>query len=92
MKQVLKIDSEGYFLEDVILEDSDVTPINCIETLCQGGFFKPQWNGVEWIEGLTQEEIDAIINTPIPKTEVEINTERIESMENALMMLMDMGI
>lgn len=66
MKKVLKINSKGYFIEDIILQDGDQTPTDCIETQCQGGFYKPRWNGTSWVEGLTQEEINNIIaNQPI---------------------------
>lgn len=65
MKKVLKIDSNGFFIEDVILKDDEITPNDCIEIFCPDGFFKPRWNGSEWVEGLTQEEIEAIKNVPV---------------------------
>ncbi len=39
------------------------------------GFYKPKWNGVGWVEGLTQSEIDAIRSQPTDKTEMEILKE-----------------
>jgi hypothetical protein len=61
---VRKIDEQGYFIEDDFVED--ITEFT-IETPVPQGFYKPKWNGAEWIEGLTQSEIDAIKNilTPI---------------------------
>ena len=45
---------------------------------------------------VTQEEFQAILNAipkePQPKTTVEINTERITSMEDAVMFLMDISM
>jgi len=70
--KVLKIDNDGFFIEDVILEEGQLIPIDCIEMLCPSGFYKPKWNNIEWVEGLTQEEIDIIKNRPIEKTELEI--------------------
>jgi hypothetical protein len=68
MRKVLRIDSNGFYIEDVILQDGKVTPTDCIEIICPDGFYKPKWNGTEWIEGLTQAEIDAIKNVVMPPT------------------------
>jgi hypothetical protein len=87
MKKVLKIDNSGLFIEDVLIEDDEITPSDCIETECPNGFYKPKWNGAQWAEGLTQAEIDAIKNTPIPKTDEEKLKTRIDAVENALMLL-----
>jgi len=51
MKKVLKIDSDGYFVEDVLIEDSESIPSDCIETICPQGFIKPKWDNSKWIEG-----------------------------------------
>lgn len=42
--------------------------------------YNPIWDNDagEWAEGLTQEEIDAIKNTPVPKSPLEIRTDLIE--------------
>ena len=31
-----------------------------IETPCPGGFYLPKWDGTQWVEGKTAEEIAAI--------------------------------
>lgn len=80
MRKVIKIDSNGYFVEDVILESEEITPIDCIEIECHEGFYKPKWNGSRWIEGLTQEEIEELKNKPVPKTELEILKETVEEL------------
>jgi hypothetical protein len=33
MKQVFKIDSNGFYVEPVILQDNDKTPMDCVETM-----------------------------------------------------------
>lgn len=68
MKYVRLIDSNGFFIEDAFVEE--LTSLT-IETPCEGGFYKPKWDGGKWIEGLTQTEIDAIKNVATPKTEIE---------------------
>lgn len=74
MKLYRKIDNEGLFIEDILLEeipftyDEEFNKIydpHFIETPCYGGFYKPKWNGTEWIEGLTLEEIEEIKNSAV---------------------------
>lgn len=100
MKQFLKIDEQGFYLEPVLLrpiisvedddyyfpeefalhilgeeheitdkfiEEYDLPKLNCetpksfmIETPFTGGMYKPRWIGTEWIDEITQEELDAM--------------------------------
>lgn len=60
MKKVLKIDMNGFYIEDVILNDNETMPSNCVETVCPEGFYKPKWDGSTWVEGLSVEEIATI--------------------------------
>ena len=76
-----KIDEQGFFLED-ILAGSGIEPD--VNVICPNGFYKPRWNGTEWVEGLTQAEIDAIVNAPRPVTK----EERIKALEDMLLELM----
>lgn len=78
MRKVLKIDVQGYFIEDVLIENEGSVPSDCVDTVCQEGFYKPKWNGTEWVEGLTLGEIDTIVTTPHPKTELEILKETVD--------------
>jgi hypothetical protein len=71
MKQVYKIDSDGFYLEPVIIEDADTLPDNCVEEFPTKGLYKHRWNGQEWEEGLTQEEIQTITNAPQPLSELD---------------------
>ena len=74
MYYVRIIDQNRYFLKDDFVEE--LTPTT-IETPCTEGFYKPKWNGTEWIEGLTTDEINAIKNVVQPKTEMELLQEQI---------------
>ncbi|MBS4200274.1 hypothetical protein KHA93_11595 [Bacillus sp. FJAT-49732] len=72
MKQVYKINSEGFYIEPVIIdEDVEETPENCVELAPSDGMYRPKWTGTEWIEDMSQEEIEALKNAPKPLTEVE---------------------
>ncbi len=56
MRVARKIDNNGFYIEDVetnLTENTDEIIITDIIT----GYVKPKWNGVEWIEGATEEEI-----------------------------------
>ena len=74
MKYVRLIDSDGFFIGDDFVEE--LTSLT-IETPCEGGFYKPKWDGSKWIEGLTTTEINAIKNVVTPKTEIEELQEQI---------------
>jgi hypothetical protein len=51
MKQVYKIDSKGFYVEPVILSESEVLPSDCVEVIPTEGLFKAKWNGIAWEEG-----------------------------------------
>lgn len=54
-----------------------------IDVECPAGFYKPKWDGVNWVEGFTQAEIDAIKITPKEPTD----EERISALEDAMLYL-----
>lgn len=75
------IDGNGFYTGDV-LADSGIVPN--VLTRCPNGFYKPKWNGIAWVEGLTQQEIDDLKNTPVtPSVE-----ERLQAAEEVLTSLM----
>jgi hypothetical protein len=66
-----KIDKDGYFIEDVILNEqpkitqeidgvtSEVLDPHYI-TIKPEGLYKPKWDGEQWVEGLTDKEIETL--------------------------------
>lgn len=83
MITLFKINEEGFLLfgEEIFVEN-DKNPIDIPHGFVaeplpkdEKGFqlpmYKPKWNGTEWVEGATQEELDAIENTPKPLSEIE---------------------
>ena len=44
------------------------------------GFYKPKWNGTEWVEGMTQNEIDELKNIAVEPT-LEERLQALEVME-----------
>jgi hypothetical protein len=97
VKQVFKIDDDGFYVEPVIVSDNDELDGNLIETPIPEGFYRPKWDGEKWVEGLSQEEIEQLKqqNQPQP-SEVELlkqeNAElkqRLEAAESAIIAIMD---
>lgn len=81
-KLASKVDSSGVFIENVIVdlgfgelaEDIVLQPV-------PDGFFRPRWTGKEWVEDMTQSEIDAITNQPKPVNPSDVLGERIVQLE-----------
>lgn len=62
LQDKFKIDLETGFRIDTVSPFEFGEDI--IETPCLGSFSKPKWNGAEWVEGATPEEIALIKNKP----------------------------
>ncbi|WP_346235743.1 hypothetical protein MKY04_09380 [Lysinibacillus telephonicus] len=80
MKKCLKIDENKFLVqgEDIWIGDDEEVPAGYTDIDLprdsegnQLGFYRAKLNGSEWEEGLTQEEIDAIVNAPTEPTELE---------------------
>ena len=91
-----KIDENGLFIEDVILdeqpmieqnEESIPDPHYIAESVLQG-FYHQKWSGTEWVEGLSEEEI-AELSKPVPQEPTE--KERLDNLENTILMLLMVG-
>ncbi|TQK53834.1 hypothetical protein FB479_10847 [Brevibacillus sp. AG162] len=94
--QVNKISQDGVFLEPVLFDAEQVRQHdsrqislgdNIITAQIPEGFFQPKWNGEQWVEGLTQQEIDTIKSKPIPPTELEIIGQQMVDKELQIMRL-----
>jgi len=72
------IDSNGLFIEDAFVEE--LTEFT-IEEPCPDGFYKPKWDGSQWIEGMSQAEIDSLKNVVAEPTEAE----RIKALEDTML-------
>ncbi|MFS0864137.1 hypothetical protein [Fredinandcohnia sp. 179-A 10B2 NHS] len=61
--QVSRIDENGFYIEPEILKPNEngqyEIPSDCIEVRVPEGLYRPKWNGIQWLEGLTLEEIQA---------------------------------
>lgn len=85
MFKVIRVDSNGLFIEDVLLEEGQEIPQDCVSILVPDvGFYLPKWNGTIWVEGKTQAEIDAIKNVVPPKSELELLRKQVLINQGAL--------
>jgi hypothetical protein len=86
MKQVFRIDNNGFYIEPVIIGDNELVPFDCREDAPQEGFHKIKRNAADngWEEGLSQEEIEAIKNAPQPLSDLEQLKKQQDLIQNAL--------
>ncbi len=91
-----KVDENGLFIEDVILNEQpmieqngeSITDPYYIAEPVPHGFYHPKWNGSEWIEGLTDVEIDELTK---PQPQEPTEKERLDNLENTILMLLMTG-
>lgn len=89
-KIIYKIDENGFYLlhEDADINDNEIIPSGYTDKIpaiehddgTVEGLLKPKWTGSTWIEGATQEDIDASKETFIQSTE----PGRIDFLEQAV--------
>jgi len=90
--KLLRIDEQGLFIEDVIVDKIPTIIVDEVEVNdplyiqeTPVGFYLPKWSGSEWVEGKTQAEIDTIVNVVQPPNQ----SDRIKQLENTMLGLMD---
>ena len=80
MKQVYKIDIDGFYLEPVLIGNDEVAPKDCVTVPPTEGMFKAQFKNGMWVESLSQTEIDKLKNAPREKTQLELMQEQIDQL------------
>ena len=68
-------DLQGYFLRDdeVFNEETEIG----LDVEASQGLYRQKWNGTEWVEGLSAEEIALIVNQPTEEP-IEARVEKLE--------------
>lgn len=85
MIHVWVVDEEGFYIEPTRKQEEDITEYDITtplhtEFLC----VKPKWNGTEWVEGATQEEIKEwkeTFNKPSAPNEMEVLKARLNEID-----------
>lgn len=91
MKEYFEVDNNGNIVKVVLLDTNQEIPPNHLEGWGQGKtFYKPIYDFElgDWVESLTQEEIDEINNQPKELTETEKLKEELELAQDAINFLM----
>lgn len=57
MGPVAKIDTEGFYVEDVLVGDDQELPAGCVGERPPEGLHTPRWTGSGWTEGKPEAEI-----------------------------------
>jgi len=70
--QVFKIDENGYYIGPIIIRKDEEVPEGCIEVQPPNGLYRAKWVNDEWVEDMTQEEIEAENNKPKEPTQDEL--------------------
>lgn len=83
MKQAIKIDTNGYYVEPIIVSDDMENTSDIIVIACPDGLYKPKWTGSAWVEGATQDYIDSLHQPQPPSL-----SDRLSAAESAISALM----
>lgn len=79
-KYCTQIDNNGYVIATYLLSDEEIAKFEGIllpdieppkGVILVDRPLKPKWNGLRWVEGASQEEIDAFADTPKPPPTLE---------------------
>lgn len=57
MKMAYKFDINGFYVEDILLEDADIIPKDCTGIRPQDGLYKAQFVNGAWVEGMAQNDV-----------------------------------
>ena len=74
--QAYRVDENGYFVEDVILEEGEEIPSDCVTERPPQPCWKPRWTGTEWVEEG---------EPPEPQPKEPTLEERLEALEAAML-------
>jgi hypothetical protein len=80
MKQIFKYDDEGKYIEPILIGEEEELPLNCTDKELPQPNYKPVFKDGDWVETITQKELDELFNNPKPKTD----EERLSLIEAAL--------
>ena len=89
-KQVYELDASNYIKEIKVAEFDEEG--NCLEELASDvitvsppqGLYRARWTEIEWVEDMSQVDIDALNNIPTLPTETEILQAKISELEEVI--------
>lgn len=100
MRLFRKVDERGLYIEDILSNESE--EVTQDELLIKKPIpedlqlWQPRWNGVEWVEGMSREQIDTLNNVPqsltLEQEEIKMLKKRLDEAENTVVFLLDMNL
>jgi hypothetical protein len=86
LKKVYKIDTNGFYVGDAILEDNEEIPSDCIEIPFPDGLFLPaKLENGKWITTLSQDELNSILGYTLDDLKQKKINELDEACKNAIL-------
>jgi hypothetical protein len=85
MKQVYRIDGDGYFIEPVIISLGQPIPNNCVDVEMREGLYRPRYVDGAFVSSISIEEYEAGLPV-IPPSESDVLGQRIVDLELRLML------
>ena len=82
-----KIDGKGFIIDNYIVGGPVKVPEGCITIQLPKPaiYYKNRWNGNDWVEGATQDEIDEMIK---PDPQPPSNEDRIAMLEDTILFIL----
>lgn len=82
---VHRFDSEGFYLEDFFLPGDQPIPNDCTTVPLPQPIYKPKFVDGQWVDAITDEELNAIKN-PKPNLTLEERVKQLEVAVNSMLL------
>ncbi len=77
---VYRFDEDGLYKEPVEIKDGDPIPTDCTADILPEINYRPRFVDGEWVETLSQKEIDQLLITSEPKSDFQILKETVDQL------------
>lgn len=67
-----RVDENGYIVDTLVVDKDSKVDKDIIILDKPDGLHRAKWTGVEWVEDMSQEEIDALNNQPKETSETDL--------------------
>lgn len=84
LRQVYKIDHQGYFIADILIQGDDESDFKYVDIRPPQGLYRAKWAGTEWIEDMSQEEIDELNSQSKEPSELEVLKQEKEALAQSV--------
>ncbi|MBD8026411.1 hypothetical protein H9636_07035 [Ureibacillus sp. Re31] len=82
---VHRFDDNGFYMEDLFVPGDQPIPSDCTTLPLPQPIYKPQFVNGQWIDAITEEELEAIKN-PKPNLTLEERVKQLEAVVNSMLL------